>query len=166
MRSILASHSICLCGKRVRTTASFRQSVSRNFLGRAEQRQIFAFVFFLAKVNDRQRADTAMPAIRDRERSHACEPLGDNHRGDLVEILPAVLLGYFDTKQAEFSAAAQKRDRDVPFLVLDPFLLRQDFLFDKLFGHVPDHHVLFGKIFRREHIFRDTILDQKTSAFF
>src|SRR5207245_2370890 len=69
MRSILASHSICLCGKRVRTTASFRQSVSRNFLSRAEQRQIFAFVFFLAKVNDRQRADTAMPAIRDRERS-------------------------------------------------------------------------------------------------
>ena len=106
MRSIRAPHRIRFCGERVRATACFGQSISGNFFGLAERRQVFALVLFFAKVNNRQRADPAVAAIRDRERRHAPELLGNNHCGDFVQILTAVLLGHFNAQQAEFSRTA------------------------------------------------------------
>ena len=77
----------------------------------------------------------------------------------------AVFRRHFDAKKAQFAASPQQVDRDFPVLVLDFVYLRQDLFLDELFGHVADHSLFFGKIFRRKHILGFAVLDQEASAF-
>src|SRR5437879_13440890 len=54
---------------------------------------------------------------------------------------------------------------DVPLFMFDLFHLRQDLVFDKLLGHVPDHRLLFRQIFRCKDVFRGTLFDEKAAPF-
>ena len=82
------------------------------------------------------------------------------------EMLPVttVFLGNLDSEQAEFAATSQQSDRNVPVLVLDLFDLGQHLVFNELFGHVPDHRLFFGEIFRCEDVLGGGLFGQEAAA--
>src|ERR1051326_8988023 len=123
-------------------------------------------MFFFAEVNDRQRAYARVTAVGNGKRGDASEFLGYDHCRNFVEVFTPVFLGHFDSEQPQFTTTPEEIDSDVPFLVLDLFDLREDLVFNELFGHVPDHCLLFREILWREDVPGDQLLNEETSTFF
>ena len=90
---------------------------------------------------------------------------GDQHAGDLVQLQPAVLLGGVDHEQPELADLAQQLDHQVEIVVLDPVDVRQNLVPDELLRRVANRDLLFGEVFRDEHVSRGNMRDQVFSAF-
>ena len=78
--------------------------------------------------------------------------------------MPAVGLGNLNSAEAEVAGFFQQIARNREILVFDLLRLGQNLVEGKLFGRLPDHLVLLGKIFWGEDIGSLPLFQQKAAA--
>src|SRR5208282_521687 len=150
--------------ERIRARGRFRQSVCPNHLPGSQFRQIFFLLIFGAKINQRQQADTAMRAPGRRESGVFRDVVGDDGRRYFIHFQAAVRFRNLNSAEAKLARLLQQIARYGKILAFDLFRLRQNLVDRKFFRGLPDHLVLFGKIFRSENIGSLPLFQQKAAA--
>ena len=148
----------------VGTRTRFRQGVRAHNFSRGQTRQVLLLLLFGAEINDGQQANAAVGAPGGGKPGVLGNVVGDDGGGDFVHFQAAVGFGNFNSAEAEVAGFLQQVARDREILVFDFIGLRQDFVVGKLFGGLPDHLLLFGKIFGSEDIGSLPLFEQKAAA--
>jgi len=150
---------------RVRSCLRFGKAVRANPLTGGQLRQIFPFLLFRSEINNRQRANPRVRAVRHREAAVNRKFLRQNRRGNFVQARPAILLGNAAAHQTDFAAFFHQRRHQPGLLVLEVFDEREDFLEDKFLGGLPDKPLIVAQISGREDVARLRRFEKKTAAF-
>jgi len=90
--------------------------------------------------------------------------VSDHRGGDFVHLQAAVGFGNLNSAEAEVAGLLQQVARNRKILVFDLLRLRQNFVDRKLFGRLPDHLLLLGKILWGEYIGSLPLFQQEAAA--
>ncbi len=108
--SVGRQHGARARGERIRTGLRLGQAIAGKFFAGGDARQISLLLFFRAEINDRDRADAGVAAVRNGEGSIAGEFFGQERRGNFVQRRAAVFFRNRSAEQAQlrrlFSAFA------------------------------------------------------------
>ncbi len=88
------------------------------------------------------------------------DALGDDERGDLVEIDTAIGFRNVGAKQAKLAALPDQLPRNRPFLLLQAVVGGHHFVVDELRGGLLNQPMLLGELFGRHHRRRISRIDQ------
>ena len=142
----------------------FRQGVRAHNFSRGEARQVLFLLLFGAEINDGQQTDAAVRAPGGGKPAVLGDMVGDDGGGDFVHFEPAIGFGNFDSAQAEVAGFFQQVARNREILVFDFIGLGKNLVVGKLFGGLPNHVLLLGKIFRGEDIGSLPFFEQEAAA--
>src|SRR5262245_12446572 len=143
----------------------FAQAIGRDPFARTDLRQVFFLLLLRAEINDRQKPDAGRRAEGSGERTLAGDVFRDQHRRDVIERKPAVLLRDARREQSQLARLEQQLALKFVILLLDARAVRRHLFFNILGSRLRDHSLLFGEILRREDQTRRRIGDQETAAF-
>src|SRR5262245_13108916 len=143
----------------------FAQAIGRDPFARPDLRQVFFLLLLRAEINDRQKPDAGRRAEGRGERTLAGDVFRDQHRRNMIERKPAVLLRDARREQPQLARFAQQLALQFVILFLDARAVRRHLFFNIFGGRLRDHSLLFGEILRREDQTRRRIGDQETAAF-
>src|SRR5262247_576878 len=143
----------------------FAQAIGRDPFARPDLRQVFFLLLLSAEINDRQKPDAGRRAEGRGERTLAGDVFRDQHRRDVIERKPAVLLRDARREQPQLARLAQQLALQFVILLFDARARRRYFFFNVFGGRLRDHSLLFGEILRREDQTWRRLGDQKTAAF-
>ena len=136
----------------------------KQFAG-GDLRQIFLFLLFGAEIDDGNRADAGVAAVRDGERAVAGEFFRENRGGNFVEARAAICFGNPAAQQADFSGLLQHLSHQMPVFVRFELGDRgHDFLLHEFFGGLADQALVVGEIRGSEDIFGAAGSDQECAA--
>src|SRR5215510_5655448 len=165
MRPFRIESRVGLGSERVGARSGFAQAIGRDPFSGPDLRQVLFLLLFRAEINDRQEPDAGRRAEGSGERTLAGDVFRDQHRRDLIERKPAVLLRDARREQPQLARLEQQLALKFVILLLDARAVRRHLFFNILGGRLSDHSLLFGEILRREDQTRRRIGDQETAAF-
>src|SRR5215813_23715 len=143
----------------------FAQAIGRDPFARPDLRKVFFLLLLRAEINDRQKPDAGRRAEGRGERTLAGDVFRDQHRRNVIERKPAVLLRDARREQPQLARFAQQLALQFVILLFDARAVRRHLFFNVFGGRLRDHSLLFGEILRREDQTRRSIGDQETAAF-
>ena len=146
-----------LRGQRVGSRLRLAQAIGGDHFGAGKLRQIF----LLSALRCRTAAAAACRCPRARHASRRTNRRAANCSattmiGRQIHFHAAVAFGREDGFEPQRGGFAQQRDREVEIAVLHLFDVRRDFFIEELARRAGDGAVLFGEIFGREDVARET----------
>src|SRR5262249_22859084 len=105
-----------------------------------------------------------MRTLRPGKRGLECKLLTDDRRANLVEAQAAVLFGYVNAQQSQFSRLEHEFPRHPVILGIDRFFPRQHFFAQEFLGGSSEHPLLLGDVLGSEDLLTGKVLCQGSST--